>query len=1308
MYRSKSQRGFSLTEVMVAAALFTVIVLAALLIYDRNNRVFKQGVESSELQQNTRIGFDRLVSELRMEGFDFDRDGVPSGSGAGGVSYQEQPDEQIEYMGATAITFRANLNYSQDPDNGREIAYEGPAFPLVTTSNKEIVTYALKSADATKNTQDIVFYADVAKPRKVYSGTGGEASERKVILHGFDLTNANPPYTLYRITLKDKDIADSDADPIGPASDPTSGTLAAVVSNVRSLNFTYYEDQAGDTELAPQNGDGQYVVGGGDVAQRTTRAQVKSILVQLVGMNENPDQSYTNTDTMTSMTHYREVTLSSLIIPRNAGKKSIKEESLTAPGKPSLKTICYGACAVPYLTWQAPSSGQVDFYAITYDTSPTGTFAGGFAVGNVTEAYFPLALLPPDQTMYFKIQASNGYGTSLSDNMVSVAPIASTKPSPPVSPAANNGLHAVTLTWNVPTAFASPNNIYSCTDPNGAAAGTYSPPIIPPAEHFKYRVVRYEGNKPNFDPAVEGTAIANETIGNQPSIIAGVATLVDYVPGCTDFYYRIQAVASDCLGSGTYNSTGNTSLSVSDWAPAVGSSALHGYATANANPSAATGLTVTRAPSCPTAANTRGPGLACDMTLVFNKVTTDVNSQPLKVNSYTVKRTQVYPTGTGTVDLSSQVPADPYATAGSTITITDPGVPLTDASGVSYQWQYSVVANDCTYKSTAATVNEPLCYFATSPLVTSSALGGGGNGSYNTPYQMQLDDTITINATSTTAFTANVKDPAGNLVQTFTGASNPFTITWPGYNVNSQYTIDVQLKNASNCYYTFTLWVVDEPGVCVYGGAPTASPNPAQGNVGSQANPFTLKIGDTLKWTKADLKDVQFKITDTSTNVQVASGTANAVATVSTLTWPSLTNNKTYRIDAIVEQTTFCQAQQTYFVTQTCSGYSGGAPAFSTSDSNPAHTGATQALEWQINTGGTITVSELKMVQLNLKVTDLTAGTQPVSLTSTGLVGTKSITWPPNGVTGAFNHTFQLDFVLIDSSGCSSTTTTRFLGQFCTYKSGQAFTITPTVTQTPQPALGSPIAGAGTVSPVDPFLMVPNLDQFTVSESSSLAKVIVNYKDSTNTVRGTQTITGTNPIKFTNPLLATPGNGAVYTMELTLEDTNGCQTTTVTKYAMKQIPCALQIASSATDTNVFVVVSSVSVGGTNGNALDVKLTNKSAYPLTISSISFAGYSLSGQKKFAKVQFPTTSDIVVIPSGQTQSGPVTVIPTLTETIAAGTTGTVRTLWTPTNNNPTQSSFTKVCITYTTTAPATTQSCNINFQATPSQTNPGACN
>ncbi|MFN2240247.1 MAG: PilW family protein, partial [Thermoanaerobaculia bacterium] len=75
----KSQRGFTLTEVLVATAIFAIIFIAALMVWDRSNRVFQQGVEAGDMQQNTRVAFDKLVSDVRMAGFDYDRDGRPFG-----------------------------------------------------------------------------------------------------------------------------------------------------------------------------------------------------------------------------------------------------------------------------------------------------------------------------------------------------------------------------------------------------------------------------------------------------------------------------------------------------------------------------------------------------------------------------------------------------------------------------------------------------------------------------------------------------------------------------------------------------------------------------------------------------------------------------------------------------------------------------------------------------------------------------------------------------------------------------------------------------------------------------------------------------------------------------------------------------------------------------------------------------------------------------------------------------------------------------------------------------------------------------
>src|SRR5882757_9261457 len=169
-----TERGFTLAEIMVTTAIFAIIMIAALTVYDRSNKVFRSGTESADLQQSTRIGFDKLVADLRMAGFDYNRGGNPTGNGQ-----FPQPDEQIEYAGSTAVVFRANFNYNtaSSTGNGLEPAYtpvdpatSSPIFPFVTTSNDEIVAYVLRSADNTKNTGSISFYVDSSKPRKAYPG----------------------------------------------------------------------------------------------------------------------------------------------------------------------------------------------------------------------------------------------------------------------------------------------------------------------------------------------------------------------------------------------------------------------------------------------------------------------------------------------------------------------------------------------------------------------------------------------------------------------------------------------------------------------------------------------------------------------------------------------------------------------------------------------------------------------------------------------------------------------------------------------------------------------------------------------------------------------------------------------------------------------------------------------------------------------------------------------------------------------------------------------------------------------------------
>ena len=451
---ARTERGYSLAEILVVLAVFAVLIVAALMVYDQSNKVFKQSVESSDMQQSTRVAFDKLVSELRLAGFDFDRDGIPFGSLAGdwkassaytlgalvqpsppnghvyicigggtsgaaapawptasktdiddgsvkweedgNVQYQ-QPDEQIEYAGNSAITFRGNFNYetytAPCPDdgsgkiceNGREAWLESAEFPLVTTSNSEIVTYALvsNSGNASANKDTVDFYADIDKPRDVSPKTGNK--EAAVSITGIDLSNKYPPYTLYRYTLDDNGKA------VG----------VPIADNIRSLTFRYFADTAATTKQEIGCGDAAVCTvadlpfGKGqfdgnkpdvDIIERDVRQKIKSVRLALVGMNPQQDASFNDTSDAYAP-NYRKFPLETVVVPRNLGKHGLKEFNTTLPEPPELKSVCIGACNAAFLTWAAPKSGgDIDSYNVVYSpgdcSSPKLTYGDSRRSGN--------------------------------------------------------------------------------------------------------------------------------------------------------------------------------------------------------------------------------------------------------------------------------------------------------------------------------------------------------------------------------------------------------------------------------------------------------------------------------------------------------------------------------------------------------------------------------------------------------------------------------------------------------------------------------------------------------------------------------------------------------------------------------------------------------------------------------------------------------------------------------------------------------------------------------------------------------------
>lgn len=807
------ERGFTLTEIMVAVAVFAVIFVAALAMYDRSNRTFKEGVERSDMQQNVRVGFDKLVSDLRLAGFDYDRDGFPTGSGTGtvwqknkvyglgnvvspitanGYTYEcitagtsgntqptwnttlggttldntarwktlpgnnqyQQADEQIEYAHQRAITIRGNFDFETDSanGNGRETALQSAQFPVVTTGNDEIVTYALRSNSGT-NPDSIEFYADFPD-RRTYPG--GRA-ENLIRIPNVNLCSSGtcdaPPYTLYRFT-QDED-----------------GTIieSPVATNIRSIDFSYYPDTVGTatalaftaaaTNIAGTSGGGQYNPNNPNLSAeaRARRSAIKSIRVALTGMSATRDSAYQNPDEATGSParNYRTYRLESLIVPRNLGKMGAREQQEAAPGEPALLSVCAGWCGGVKVTWAAPTAtgetGDVDQYIIIYDTvTPPVRYQK--QVGPVTTAY--VDGLDPTQRWYFTIAAVNSFGTTMAMTGPPASPVPevlpasgpgldvrnATTPRPPSDLVISGGTvsgspaeqeNQITLSWTNPVENEPPSNQQTCYLIGGGSTNSQADVLA--GELLRYEVLR--GRTANFNPAnaSEYTVVGVTT----PNIFTSglvTSTFVDKtaVP-CETYYYRIRLLERCFPASNATNN--NPAEPNSTYFPPYGSNALQGKARASAAPTAPASLFHPLAP-----APQSNCGVTCDVYLTWPKVTTDtsVPQKQIAVEDYIVTRRQMK--GTTLVETRTFDVVDTTPGVGQWVTTAageywrDTSNPPTvdSVDGVAYQYIYTVRAKlACTpllESGESAEVRYP-CTFSGSGLSVSAAPVQSGDGS---------------------------------------------------------------------------------------------------------------------------------------------------------------------------------------------------------------------------------------------------------------------------------------------------------------------------------------------------------------------------------------------------------------------------------------------------------------------------------------------------------------------------------------------------------------------------------------------------
>ena len=544
--RRNGEHGFSLVEMLVASAVFAIVAAVVFIFYTAAQRSYKSGENFSEQQQSTRVAFDRMISDIRLAGFNTNPDGD-----AGRV------DEQIEGAWDTAVTIRGDFDFEDPAANvSPESSLPGTVYNVVSTGNDEIVTYVLAKPGPV-GADTLTIRVDANRPRA--------KSVQTVIIPNVVLVQNDPPYTLYRVTLKDV----NGAFPSSPQA-ATSFTYEPVADNIRTMTFQYLPD-SGTTLLNPNTpANSADDIGGGDAAA-LTRSTIRKIQVNLVGMTPDEDLDYVDAGDATATTHYRKFDLSSDVNPENLGRSGVKDIDVTPPPSPTNISLVPGHCKGLLVKWDTPSpSSGVTSYGIKYWVNGT---PNPFSTASVTYPHSEFGVVDFDGhgfvagmnngTSYcVQVQArdimGNQSGWAPGTPVCATASEASTPDTPQNLQATGNGTltpqdSRIVLTWN--EVQNNSNNVTN--DPDLINSHT----ILRDGAGYKL----YRDTVSTFTPNDGTNLVATNTI-----LQNGVLTWTDNtVANCTNYYYKLKASDTcDVLSTASGTATGQAVTNVLPTAPA--------------------------------------------------------------------------------------------------------------------------------------------------------------------------------------------------------------------------------------------------------------------------------------------------------------------------------------------------------------------------------------------------------------------------------------------------------------------------------------------------------------------------------------------------------------------------------------------------------------------------------------------------------------------------------------------------------------------------------------------------------------------
>lgn len=368
---ARSQRGFSLPEMLVASAVFMLVILAAYTAFQRSQESYRLGQNQAEMVQGARVAFEQITNDIRLAGYEFDLDGDRE-------SYDNQPDEPIEFMHRRAIVVRANFDFDKElkgREPGLEFGDQQFEFccPIVTTANDEIVGFALGKPSGTQPAGSIVFNADISGTlstadtdrRDGYVDSSGDIIDEETItipdVEFLDpgATGYAPPYTLYRFHL----------------AEDGSVVRQPFIDNVYSLEFTFFDD-AGNEVIGPNVAGAQATWGGDDgthlAAGRVSRWSVRQIKMRVQTMTPDADLRLKRVAGATSVPNFqgrRLFVMEADILPPNLGRRGSRDRDVNPPEPPRNVEICTGQCKMVRVSWDpGPPEDKVTDHIVTLCT----------------------------------------------------------------------------------------------------------------------------------------------------------------------------------------------------------------------------------------------------------------------------------------------------------------------------------------------------------------------------------------------------------------------------------------------------------------------------------------------------------------------------------------------------------------------------------------------------------------------------------------------------------------------------------------------------------------------------------------------------------------------------------------------------------------------------------------------------------------------------------------------------------------------------------------------------------------------------